>query len=279
MTEKKYSRKFIVAKSVLAFIAKIPWINQNVRILSETYIDICRGYKFSYLTHENGESEFIRAIVRSFPRKFIFFDVGAHHGTYTNLVLESHSDYKGHLFELTKATYDRCMMIHGSNKMLTINNTALSDYEGEIEYRSYPADPTRNGISGVGVELNFEYSIERANCTTGDKYCAESGVRHINLLKIDAEGYDLHVLRGFSGLLSKGLVDVIQFEYNFRHGDMHVVMRDFYNFFREYGYELGPLRKFGVDFFDEFDSRENSFERGPNYVACLPKLRSSFERF
>jgi hypothetical protein len=39
-------------------------------------------------------------------------------------------------------------------------------------------------------------------------------VEHVDLLKIDAEGFDLHVLRGARASLSAGRIDAVQFEYN-----------------------------------------------------------------
>jgi hypothetical protein len=47
-----------------------------------------------------------------------------------------------------------------------------------------------------------------------DNICAERGLDLIDLLKIDAEGYDFQVLRGAEKLLKEQKISVVQFEYN-----------------------------------------------------------------
>jgi hypothetical protein len=57
------------------------------------------------------------------------------------------------------------------------------------------------------VGQRFEISID-----TVDDYCKRKGISSIQLLKIDAEGHDLDVLRGAPSMLANRAIDVIQFE-------------------------------------------------------------------
>src|ERR1051325_952616 len=51
--------------------------------------------------------------------------------------------------------------------------------------------------------------------TTGDAWAESEGVTSIDLLKIDTEGYDLEVLKGFRGMLSRGAIEAILVECEF----------------------------------------------------------------
>jgi FkbM family methyltransferase len=272
------SPTYRTTKKILTGVSKIGPVHRKLIVLSKMYLDIHKGFRFSYIANENGETDFLSHLARHYKENFIFFDVGAHLGTYTDMILERFKTYEGHLFDVTKTTFDRCYDRHGKNPCLHLNHAALSDQNGEVEYLSYPGDPSRNGISGVGPESNFKYEKHHAPSWTGDSYVEKASIRHIHLLKIDAEGYDLHVIKGFERMINDHKIDIIQFEYNVKHGETHCMLGDFYRFLTERGYVLGPIRPDGVQF-EDFNFLLNDFNRGPNYVACLPSLRQTLEKF
>ena len=272
------SKRYLAIKSFLTKVSKIEVLHKRIRVLAQLYIDIDKGFRFSYLPDENGEIELLQTLNKLYNGKLIFFDVGAHLGTYTDMIVDGFEDYDGHLFEISNRTFEKCVERLGGNPKLTINSLGLSDSAGEVEIRYYPDDPTRSGIAGVAAEANFTYEIHKAQCTTGSMYCREKNIDHIDLLKIDAEGYDLHVLRGFDELMTKGAIDIIQFEYNHRHGDVHVAMRDFYEYLTSHNYQIGVLRQSGVEF-KAFEPQDNNFERGPNFIACQQGLCGTLRYF
>lgn len=49
--------------------------------------------------------------------------------------------------------------------------------------------------------------------TTLDALCADRGIDHVDLLKIDVEGGELDVLEGARGLLEVGAIGLVQFEF------------------------------------------------------------------
>ena len=101
---------------------------------------------------------------------------------------------------------------------------------------------------------------------TGDEYCQQHGIQHIDFLKIDVEGADHLVLEGFDRMLDSRAVRVVQFEYGYTHGDAHFLMRDFYALFERHGYIVGRLEPAGVAF-SPWTYEKNDFTSGPNYVA------------
>lgn len=272
------SKKYLFIKGMLEKVSKVDIIHQRLLVLANMYVDIDRGYRFSYMPHENGEVEFLDKLKTLFPERFVFVDVGAHVGTYTQMLLERFDEYEGHLFELTQDTFAKLKTNLGSDTSLRLHHAGLSDEDGEVEYRSYHLDPTRNGISGVGREPNFDFTLHKAPCMKGATYCEREGLGRINLLKIDAEGYDLLVLKGFDRMLAEGRVDVIQYEYNFRHGDLGIATKHFYEYLEKHGYVLGPLRQKGVNF-KPFESPDNDFKIGPNFIACRPEFEDALSVF
>ena len=146
--------------------------------------------------------------------KSFVFDVGAHHGTYTAMIVELFNDYEGHLFEPTPESFEKLSSGYQDNEKLTLINSAVSNYVGESSFIKYPDDPTRNGLVGVGKEVNFSSEDITCKVMTGDGYCQENGIDAFHLLKIDAEAAVTSMsLKGSQVSLKKQAIDVIQWEY------------------------------------------------------------------
>ena len=64
---------------------------------------------------------------------------------------------------------------------------------------------------------------------------------------MDLEGFDLEALKGFSNSFKEKKIKFVQFEYTFRALDRRILLRDFYDFFSEYEYEMGFIRKNGIE--------------------------------
>ena len=278
--EDRRSKKIKLVDSLLALVFKSSYIRQRAEVIMERALIQFRGFHFSYISDENGELEFVGHVKNVLKgRSFTFFDVGAHHGTFTRMVLEDLPDYTGHLFEPTPESFKRLCENFNADEELTVNALALSNFIGMEKLIRYPDDPTRNGLVGVSKELSFTTEDIPCSVETGDQYCKDRKIKRIELLKIDAEGHDFFVIEGFDRLISDKAVGVIQFEYTFKHADVGVPLRKYFDFFRERGYLIGPIRKHGVEFYDEFDPRYNQYDLGPNYAAVRRDLVEDFKAF
>lgn len=69
---------------------------------------------------------------------------------------------------------------------------------------------------------------------TLDEFCTQHGIDHIHLLKNDTEGNELKCLQGASGLLNRGAIDVIQFEFNEMNVVSHAAFKDFWDLLHDY---------------------------------------------
>ncbi len=121
----------------------------------------------------------------------------------------------------------------------------------------------------LDAPLSFTADIAKevieANVTTGDTYCRDNGIEEIDLLKIDTEGKELDVLRGFSELLGARHVRMVQFEYGLGSVYTKDLLRDFNEYFAARGYVVGKVFPRSVDFRPYTVADEDFI--GPNYIA------------
>jgi len=109
-----------------------------------------------------------------------------------------------HYFEPNYITHSNSMRRNIKNKEYYLNNFALADkpcilklyYEGSLYKR----------VGGSDIVTQSDIEVR-----TGLDYCLEKGIEFIDFLKIDVEGFETKVLRGFGDFLSK--TKYVQFEY------------------------------------------------------------------
>jgi FkbM family methyltransferase len=68
--------------------------------------------------------------------------------------------------------------------------------------------------SQFAVRFAKEARQIQVHCTTLDKFCFERGVEHIDVLKIDTQGFDFEVLKGASSMLTRQAIKFIYVEFN-----------------------------------------------------------------
>jgi hypothetical protein len=101
--------------------------------------------------------------------------------------------------------------------------------------------------------------------TTLDLYCADAGIDRIHIVKCDTEGHDLSVLRGASGMLASGRIDVFQFEYNHRWIAARAFLKDVFDLIGGLPYRLGRVMPSGVELFDSWHPELERYWQS-NYV-------------
>ena len=102
--------------------------------------------------------------------------------------------------------------------------------------------------------------------STGDRYCEERGIETIDLLKIDVEGFEDRVLRGFSRMLGAGKVTAVQFEYGLANINTRFLLKDFHELLEGMGFVVGKVFPKYVDFRPYEIATDEDF-KGPNFLA------------
>jgi FkbM family methyltransferase len=107
------------------------------------------------------------------------------------------------------------------NKKSYFNNFGLGNENDEIYYYpKYESFYDRIKSCGISDDLNKKLLIIKK----GKDYVINKNIETIDFLKIDTEGYELNVLRGFDNFLEN--IKIIQFEYGGTFLDNNIKLID-----------------------------------------------------
>lgn len=143
-----------------------------------------------------------------------FFDVGANDGIVSLRILERFPKAEVQAFEPHPVVFNKLRAV-GQNK-LRCHELALSDSEGfaTLYVPDYdkmssllPKAPSlRQGDAHV---ITYE-----VRATTIDAFCAAHGIKQVDVLKVDAEGHDLAVIRGANRMLAARGIKFVYVEFS-----------------------------------------------------------------
>jgi FkbM family methyltransferase len=244
---------------------------QNGGVVSRELFKLARRYSliydnFNYDPRTNGEYWFLSRF-RAFNPGTIF-DVGANRGEWSEHCARTFPSAKIHSFEIVPQTAERLKSRTSGIPNVVVNEFGLSDVNGEA---SISVDRERDWLSSVvpGAELLHRGLSDRVSgrTVTGDAYLAQHGIDRIDILKIDVEGAEHRVLKGFARGLANRRITVVQFEYGHLNIFSRSLLLDFYRLLEPLGFVLGKLYPDGVAFRPWEAHAENFY--GPNYVAVL----------
>ena len=147
-----------------------------------------------------------------------FFDVGAHFGQYTLMAAKRvRSEGAVHAFEPTAETFlqlEANVRLNGF-KQVVMNHAAIYDHAGEMALQACVTGQGEfNSLGRPILPAKDVVRIERVRTITIDDYCHAMKIRRIDLMKIDVEGAELHVLRGARELLARQDAPTIVCEFN-----------------------------------------------------------------
>ncbi len=221
-----------------------------------------RAYKnFNYDHAYNGESWALARL--GGPSTRCIFDVGANVGDWTSAARAASPNAVIHCFEVVPETAERLRRRFAGEARVIVNPVGLSDHSGEVRLKHFPDAVNLTTIADY--PRDFPHQTLIAEVTTGDEYVAKHGVEEIDFLKIDVEGAEPEVLRGFERTLAAGRVAAVQFEYGRVNILTRHLLKDFYDFFSSRGYLVGKLYPNYLDV-RPYRLEDEDFV-GPNFMA------------
>jgi FkbM family methyltransferase len=213
---------------------------------------------------ENGESRVLRIL--SSNGLNCIFDVGANVGDWTIMISKMNPDAVIHSFEIVPDTFNILVKTIGNNPSVILNNFGLSDSKMKINInmgKEGSSTATAFPIEGMEFHDNYYNLIIPCEARTASDYIKENDINHIDFVKIDVEGMDLRVIKGFYSELN--IVDVIQFEYGIFDISSHDLLSDFCNYLNKKGFVVGKIFPKCVKFFS-YDMHMENFH-GSNFLA------------
>jgi len=212
----------------------------------------------------NGERILIKRYADFVKKPLLVFDVGANVGEWAQDVLDESPDSQIFAFELVAPVWQILNDRFNGNTRVECINIGLSDLSRDMKITYFPKSNT--GSSLEPLPWKTESELLPARVIQGDEFCEDRNIDRIDLLKIDTEGHDLLVLKGFRKKLERGKINMIQFEYGYTCIPSRCFLKDFYELLNGYDYKIGKLYADGVVFKDYDIFSDESF-RMNNFVA------------
>jgi len=257
---------------------KMSFVKRKIRTLCWkifNYIENNNNTNFE----RNGEKLFLESMIMFYVenncKELIIFDVGANVGNYSKMLMSllknKKLNYKFYLFEPTKSC---CEVLNKTfnDKNIQINCFGLSDEEKITEIYF---DEEKSGLASLykrkldHYDINFEKS-ELVMLKRADKFIESIGLSHINLVKIDVEGHEIKVLKGFGRFLCSDFIDFIQFEYGGAFLDSHTNLIDIYYLLENCGFKIAKIMPRGLEIRDYAPYME--IFQYSNYVAISQRI-------
>jgi hypothetical protein len=154
---------------------------------------------------------------------------------------------------------------------VTIVEAAVSDSLGNAQFFEEPeAGKTSSLLAGFSA---FGARGKPVRVTTLDAEADSHDFGYVDFLKVDAEGFDLHVLRGAANLLSSRRIGIVQFEYNAPWARAGSTLAAAYALLESSGYKVFLLKPTGL--FELNYNLYGEYFSYSNFVAIAPEWLSS----
>lgn len=178
--------------------------------------------------HVSGEKAFIKyMIAKNGFKEGVILDVGANVGHYAIMLRKNNITLPIFAFEPHPVAFKKLEQAASLHQFIPVRRGAgevsttavIYDYAGNTGsehasmYKAVISDLRNSAVEEVNIDL-----------VTIDHFVAENNISKVALLKIDTEGHELNVLKGAGLTIAKGMVDVIQIEFN----EMNVISRTFF---------------------------------------------------
>jgi FkbM family methyltransferase len=190
----------------------------------------------------NGERWLIEQIA---PRSKFFIDVGANVGNWSReFASRMQGEPRGIAFEPSPATAAELRVRLSHYTGVEIIECAISDRSGNVKFYTEPNCGETSSLIRGHSQMDAKPLPVRVS--TLDEEIAKRKIECVDLLKIDAEGFDFYALRGSEETLNNQKIDVIQFEYNSPWTEAGATLAGAYSFLQTKGYDVFLLRGPGL---------------------------------
>ena len=216
----------------------------------------------SYKPERNGERWLLESLRGESIQTVV--DVGANIGKWSRMASELLPQAVIYALEVVPATAEELRRRSSEEQRIRCFALGLAGHTGTLTIRYNPSASTHSTMT----EYPHTWEERRVECPVmrGDEFLAREAIHDVGFLKIDVEGAEHLVLRGFEQLLRERRVRFVQFEYGRVNILTRFLLKDFYELFSQHDYVVGKIYPDYVDF-RGYDLSQEDF-LGPNYLAC-----------
>ena len=162
------------------------------------------------------------------------FDVGANVGQSALKFRSAFPAARIHCFEPVSSCFDALKSAVAGDSRIHCYKSALGSQRAESRIFLTDHSTTSSMIRPENCLGHEDVVVD-----TLDQFAADAGIQRIDLLKVDAEGFDLEVLRGADRLLDSGRVALVLVEVGFHPGDArHVLFDDVRDYLMQRGFHV-----------------------------------------
>jgi FkbM family methyltransferase len=237
----------------------IPQSNDQIYLFCKRYVDNYNSEN-NYDTKTNGE---LHAMKKFLPKISVLFDVGANIGEWTFNALKINPFLEVHCFEPSFETYKRLISRDFAANVIC-NNLGLSSIKQDLLLYAITENSRMSSVyKRSGLEDRYSLTkegTEIVSMETLDRYCNQRNIKEIGFLKLDIEGHELEALKGASGLLSRGAVKIIQFEYGGCNIDARVFLKDFFELFKDLPYHFYKIFPDKLKYMERYSQSLENFQ-------------------
>jgi len=206
----------------------------------------------------NGEYRLLDRLACEWVGKHpVVFDVGGFRGEWSAAVLERVPQARVFTFEPNTRSFEGIRTRLGD--YVSVHHFAFGAEDGSASLSAPPGLPELGSLHVRDlqqIDLVVD-EIEAVRVKSIDSFCAEQDICHIDLLKLDVEGHELAALQGAAGMLERGAIAAIQFEFGGTDVDSRVFLRDLVGVLS--GYRVFRILRDGLDPLDRYDERAEVF--------------------
>lgn len=213
----------------------------------------------------NGEALLQRELA---PGLRVVMDVGANRGEWTAGLLSCAPALERVIcYEPALSALDLLRGRFASEDRVEIVDAAVADAAGRQDFFEEP-----EGGETSSLVDSFSNALARARevrLVTIDDELDRLAIAQVDLLKVDAEGMDLHVLRGGERALRSHRIAAVQFEYGGAWAKAGSTLTGAFDLLRSHGYEVNVLLSDGLYRYEPMQTGELFVYA--NFVAHLPE--------